>query len=182
MDCRLPGSWLLVPTAARCQLQVHTEGMREEPGARGEGLWRKKTGWRDCEGRRRVGGATAEGLWRKRSRGQEERDCGRFSLSAAATPPKFPQRRARGTLARDGPPPQRRARGTLPRDGPKFHAPIRAPAPATHRSCPPPPRSAASSSLETYFSASLRNAWTRVILFAAASFFFSCAPAAPDAP
>ena len=62
MDCRLPGSWLLVPTAARCQLQVHTEGMREEPGARGEGLWRK------------------------RSRGQEERDCGRFSLSAAATP------------------------------------------------------------------------------------------------
>ena len=39
MDCRLPGSWLLVPTAARCQLQVHTEGMREEPGARGEGLW-----------------------------------------------------------------------------------------------------------------------------------------------
>ena len=160
MDCRLPGSWLLVPTAARCQLQVHTEGMREEPGARGEGLWRK------------------------RSRGQEERDCGRFSLSAAATPPKFPQRRARGTLARDGPPPQRRARGTLPRDGPKFHAPIRAPAPATHRSCPTPPRlgSAASTSPETYFSASLRNAWTRVILFAAASFFFSCAPAAPDAP
>ena len=66
MDCRLPGSWLLVPTAARCQLQVHTEGMREEPGARGEGLWRK------------------------RSRGQEERDCGRFSLSAAATPAEQP--------------------------------------------------------------------------------------------
>ena len=66
MDCRLPGSWLLVPTAARCQLQVHTEGMREEPGARGEGLWRKKTGWRgNSRGtvEEEEPGARGEGLW-----------------------------------------------------------------------------------------------------------------------
>ena len=49
MDCRLPGSRVLPGSfqgPARCQLQVHTEGMREEPGARGEGQKRKKTGWR----------------------------------------------------------------------------------------------------------------------------------------